>query len=360
MSKQPGVSAVAQGKPQPVPGWFTLHAGYVYLDHQARCTLGNDLAAGILQVRAPIGQPLLLSELFPVNRPERRTLAELLAGGRDVHNELVQWEQDGDVRYVILDAFCERGPDGWVNGVHVVMKDVGDLAGISNPLTNHEKLAVLSRFAAGIAHELRNPLTTLRGFLQLWGERDGATPYKEIMLREIERMQGLVDELLLLSGPRRVERVHCYPEQVLAELLPDIEERAKQQGVRVHCEWTDTPGVWGEPGMLRLLLSHLMDNALEAMENGGLLTLRVRTAGSWVEIEVSDTGPGIQYYQMDNVFDAFFTTKEKGTGLGFPICQRIVADHHGRIRVSSKGFGTTLSVRIPVCTGHLTTGPDLV
>jgi two-component system, sporulation sensor kinase E len=85
------------------------------------------------------------------------------------------------------------------------------------------------------------------------------------------------------------------------------------------------------------------------MDNSGHLRIQVTTQGDMMQIDVNDSGPGIPYYQIDRIFDVFYTTKEKGTGLGLPICQRIIAEHGGEIRVSSKGYGCTFTVLIPTC-----------
>jgi signal transduction histidine kinase len=256
------------------------------------------------------------------------------------------------IRHVLIDSYCREGAQGFT-GMFVLMKDLGDFSMLEQQMQRTEKLATIGKIAAGIAHEIRNPLTTVRGLLQMLEHRYASQnvieqrEYVQVMLQEIDRVNDLVSELLLLAKPHRMCKVPSSIQQLVEELRPLVESEALLRKIEVRWHLLETPLVWADAGMMKQVVLNLVKNAMEAMEDGGVLTVSLDVDGGTVRLEVADTGPGIPYYQMDKIFDAFFTTKEKGTGLGLPICQRIISEHKGEIRVSSKGFGTTFSILLP-------------
>jgi two-component system, sporulation sensor kinase E len=179
--------------------------------------------------------------------------------------------------------------------------------------------------------------------------------YTEVMLAEIERINGLVSELLLLSKPTHIKLQSIDIIEVLNSLTPIIQSQALLYSIELNFQFSPVPKVVADSELLKQVFLNLMKNAIEAMPNGGILT--VITAYDQkdrvVRVDFQDTGHGIPYYVMDRIFDAFYTTKENGTGLGLPICQKIVNDLGGTIRVSSKGFGSTFSVFLPVQSNDL-------
>ena len=237
----------------------------------------------------------------------------------------------------------------------MMMKDLANFTAIEQHMQRTDKLATVGKIAAGIAHEIRNPLTTIKGFLQMMEHRLKAQEmtaelqYIQVMLSEIERVNSLVSELLLLAKPHRAQKLPCSIGALLGDLNPLIELQALLRGIEYEYSVGDVPLIVADPSLIKQVILNLVKNALEAMEEARELRVAVYTSSDHrVQIDVSDTGPGIPYYQIDKIFDAFYTTKEKGTGLGLPICQRIICEHGGEIRVSSKGFGTTFSVLLPV------------
>jgi PAS domain S-box-containing protein len=223
-------------------------------------------------------------------------------------------------------------------------------------LVRAERLAALGKLAAGLAHEIKNPLQAIIGCVQLTQEElpasEKAATYLGVAVQEIQRITGLVNQLRDLSGPARAEDCEPVPvNEVVEKQLALNDARACEQGVVV--EWqpaADLPPVWAVAGRLQQLFLNLLLNALEVMPEGGQLRVRSEAdpeaEGVWLHI--TDTGPGIPDDVLPHIFEPFYTTRENGQGLGLFICDNIVAEHGGRIEVDSRvGEGTTFSVWLP-------------
>lgn len=170
------------------------------------------------------------------------------------------------------------------------------------------------------------------------------------MLKEINRINELVNEFLLLGKPKNVTYDEVDISEVLRDILPIINNEAILHRVVVQYESLyGLPHVVADREMLKQVFLNISKNGIEAMGEGGILTVseKVDLEERLVNIEIHDTGPGIPAYVIDKIFDPFFTTKAEGTGLGLSVCQRIIHDIGGHIRVSSKGYGTTFTVSIP-------------
>ncbi|MCL6516599.1 ATP-binding protein [Alicyclobacillus sp.] len=337
-------------------GWNVvgrMNCGLIYVDKRGTLTVFNELAAQLLDIDAPLGQAVPLSTAFPDDGDEPQLLSGLITSGRELKNQVLTWTRGDRIRHVLADSFNRFDPFGVYTGFYMMMKDLGDLRTLEQHVQRTEKMATLEKIAAGLAHELRNPLTTVKGFLQMMERKFSTTGQErdakntQLMLREIGQVEALMDELMLLSRVHKVQPRACTMEAVLDALEPELSGQAEAAGMTVRRLIDPLPPFLADPGLLTQAIRHLAENAIEAMEPGGVLTLAARRSGDWLEIDVSDTGPGIPYYLMDRIFDVFFTTKDRGTGLGLAICQRIALDHGGEIRVSSKGFGTTFRFLMP-------------
>ncbi len=223
-------------------------------------------------------------------------------------------------------------------------------------------LAMSGRLAAGIAHEIRNPLTAIRSTVQYiadeLAEEDPKRVLAQGLLSEVDRIQQTTEGLLNLSRTRNSERREIDLLVTLDQALLLIEAQARQQGVEIEKEYEGERFiVLGDADQLRQVFLNLLLNALEAIPEVGKITVRV---GPWqsrysprdrrVQIEIADTGIGIRNEDLGRILDPFFTTKGEGTGLGLAICQSILARHEGEIDVrSAVGQGTTFSVLLP---GH--------
>ncbi len=229
-----------------------------------------------------------------------------------------------------------------------------------------ERLAAIGQLAAGVAHEIRNPLTAIRSTMQyLLRGLDADRPTHQLvteLLNEVDRINSTVGDLLSLShtGERPLTQVDLRT--TLAGVVQLLRAQSTQQQVELECELAaGTPLVTGDAGRLKQVFLNLMLNALQSMPNGGHLRValapwqpRETTAGrrAWVEVSIEDTGEGIPDEQLRKVFDPFYTTKRDGTGLGLAICHSIIEQHAGEIELQGRsGAGTRAAVHLPLVEG---------
>jgi two-component system sensor histidine kinase HydH len=219
-------------------------------------------------------------------------------------------------------------------------------------------LAALGEMAAGVAHEVRNPLNSIRGFSQLISERcadASLADYARIIIEEVDRMNRIVQDLLDFSRQKELTMTALRVNQLVEDVLAEFEPEFKAANVRVLGELA--PGlkrVLGNSAKLKQVLVNIIRNAVQAMPKGGVLkvsTLAVpgRTEGEELAVRIEDNGVGIDPKIMAKIFNPFFTFgKEKGTGLGLAICRKIIEQHGGRIEVESQlGAGSVFTVFLP-------------
>jgi len=216
----------------------------------------------------------------------------------------------------------------------------------------NERLAAVGRLAAGVAHEIRNPLQAISGSIELLraGADRESTELMGIVLREVTRLNTLINELLEFARPRRPDPQRLDVGAALQEMLRVFENDKHLNGARV--ELTAPQPVWidADEGQLRQVVWNLLRNAAEASPSGQPISVEVQAEGSaWARITVRDRGPGISLEHRARMFEPFFSTKEGGTGLGLATVHRIVEDHKGHIEVDVPlGGGTSFTVRLPL------------
>ncbi len=287
---------------------------------------------------------------------EHRIVDPRILDGMVVRNQAVSWTNNQERYELLVDSNVLRDEQGQVVGACIMFKDVTNLRSLEEQVQRSDRLAMIGQIAAGTAHEIRNPLTSIKGFLQVFRktfQEQGMireSDYTDVMLREINRINELVNEFLLLSKPKNATYEEVDVSQVVRELLPIINNEAILHKVTVQYEAVyGLPRVIADREHLKQVFLNICKNGIEAMGDGGYLTIaeKMDPEERRVSVDIHDTGPGIPMYVIDKIFDPFFTTKAEGTGLGLSVCQRIIHDIGGHIRVSSKGFGTTFTVSIP-------------
>ncbi len=225
-----------------------------------------------------------------------------------------------------------------------------------------ERLAAVGQLAAGVAHEIRNPLTAIRSTMQylLRELAPGESKHQliEELLSEVDRINSTVGGLLSLSRSGELRKSEIELLEPLVKAIHLVQARAAEQGVEIHSRLAGGGlRVLGDAGQLKQVFLNLLINALQSMPAGGHLRVTAtpwspqggRDEAPWVQVRIEDTGAGIPAEQLRKVFDPFYTTKRDGTGLGLAICHGIVEQHEGVIQLESEvGKGTTAAVRLPL------------
>lgn len=242
----------------------------------------------------------------------------------------------------------QREELGWM----VVLSDITEQIKVQEYMHQSEKLSLVGQLAAGAAHEIRNPLTVIYGFMQLLqsnlSEEERNKYHVPLILQEIERVNKIVTELLLLSKPSRPNYREVRLEEVLASILPLMKGEAALHDIEIIENYDENILFHADVEQLKQILLNLMKNGLEAMPHGGSLTIRSNQDESRIQIIIEDTGFGILPEHINRIFDPFFSLKEDGTGLGLPISMRMVKNHGGDMIIDSKpGIGTTITISLP-------------
>jgi two-component system sensor histidine kinase HydH len=306
----------------------------------------------------------------PEKELKGRGIADVL--GQNVQ-KILQWE---DPRFIIRDRDIEvKHPSGKAiplslsaaplkdemgreMGFVLLLRDLREIRDLQEKVRRSERLASLGRLAAGVAHEIRNPLSSIRGFAQFFLQRfrgqEKDQEYASTMVKEVDRLNRVITELLDFARPKEAQREFHSLENIFDHSLKLLGPELVQKGVKVEKEYEpDLPSVRVDRDQLSQAFLNLILNSLESMEEGGKIRIVLKRAEEegrdLLKVSISDTGRGIPREDLDKVFEPFFSTKRKGTGLGLAIVNQIVEGHGGEIQVESmEGEGTTFRITLPV------------
>jgi len=224
---------------------------------------------------------------------------------------------------------------------------------IEENLRRVDRLSALGELSAGMAHEIRNPLGSIRGTAEILQdgipESDPRYEFTRILIKEVDRLNRVVQDFLNFAKPPVVEQKSVNLEQSIDEVLLLVRPQLQKSAVAVEFEHASLPSIYGQAEQLRQIFLNLILNALQAMPGGGTLRITTRVEGGAVQVQLSDTGQGIAPEHLPKVFNPFFTTRGEGTGLGLAITHRLMQGHSGRIEVASRpGAGTTFTLNFPL------------
>ena len=248
----------------------------------------------------------------------------------------------------------DRG--GRVVQVVEYIKDVTERIGLAERLEHSRRLAELGEMAARVAHEVRNPLNAITGAAHYlsteFPEEDTIQKFTSLIKRQSSRVDQVASDILNASKPLRLNKTSVNIHAVLEQAMSSLCEQIYCLGIRVESGLADDVlSIQADELQIEQALHNILKNAIEAMPDGGTLRIGARTAGDggWVEISVQDTGPGIPEGEWEKIFQSFYTTKPKGTGLGLTIVQGVLKNHNGKIFVGRpEGGGTRVVVCLPV------------
>lgn len=284
---------------------------------------------------------------------------------------------DGENRHWLISKIPMRAaPDGTVSHVITVGEDITERVEASRAVARAERLSSVGRLAAGVVHEINNPLATMSACAEALESRvdEGAfddspevgdlREYLGLIRSEAFRCKTITNGLLDFSRTRAGQWARVDPGDLLRSTarLVGHQQRGERITIDVIAD-ENVPAVMGDEGQLQQAIIALATNAIDAMPEGGRLTLRARQEEAHILIEVSDTGTGISIENLTRIFDPFFTTKEvgRGTGLGLAVCYGIVSEHRGRLDVESVlGSGTKFTITLPVATTSSPAAPGRV
>ncbi len=220
-------------------------------------------------------------------------------------------------------------------------------------LRHADRLSLLGQLSAGIAHEIRNPLASIKGAVDILGEgmagEDPKSEFARIAQKEVARLERLTSEILQFSKPAPPQKLEADPREIIDAACRLVSDQAHRQGIEIvrHLSEAKT-AILVDPEQVKQVLINILINAIQAQALGGKITITGKMeSGDW-RISVEDNGPGISRDQLERIFEPFFTTRREGTGLGLSISDQLVKNNGGTIRASSEpGQGACFEVRFP-------------
>jgi len=255
---------------------------------------------------------------------------------------------DGALHYFILDVTPIFDDSNSLICTVGSLRDISEMKKTEDRLRNAEKLSVVGQMAAGVAHEIRNPLTTIKGLLQL-SKNELKPNYYKLLMSEIERMNFIVSELLVLGKPHNVEysEVDCF--SILNDVLQIFETQAIMNGISVSKDIKRYGHIYCNSSQIKQVFINILKNAMEAMPYGGNIHIVADIESSEQLIRFIDNGKGIPEDVLHKIGQPFYTTKESGNGLGIMVTKKIIDSHKGCIQFTSViGSGTTVDIRFPL------------
>lgn len=330
-----------------------IGTGIVSLDEEGNITVFNPAAEKLLGIKSAeaLGQPFQ-KILIRARVPQAGKMVQLLKEHQGDEQAIVISSSSGEPVELGLTALTLVTSSGRTAGKVLTIEDLSLKRKLEELIRRSDRLSALGLFTTGIAHEVRNPLASIKGFAQLLLSRKlvskSGQKYVETIVRETERLDGLLAELLSFARPSPPQLGLRSLGPIIERTLVLIEERAREQGVEIKKELNDTPLVLIDEQKMQQVFWNIFINALQAMPKGGVLIIRLETQGEEVVAAITDSGPGIPAAHWDKIFDPFFTTKDWGSGLGLAISHRIVETLGGRIEFTSdQSKGTTFWVFLP-------------
>ena len=330
---------------------YSLPDGLIVTDEEGRIALINDVALEQLDVtdRAVVGK--LPSESLP------ECVARLVEDTQ--HAPLSETEvecisAEGQKTPVGVSGSAVTVEDGLRVGFVFLLRDLREVRRLEEEVRRKEKLAAVGSLAAGVAHEIRNPLSSIKGYATYFGsrfEKDSEDRNAaNIMVEEVERLNRVIGDLINLSRPSDLRRTPTNLNKLAEHCFGLIKQDAAMHNVELNLTTDSTlPELSVDPDRLSQAILNISLNSLEAMPEGGTLAMNLSHTPEFVTMTVSDTGKGISKTEVSRIFEPYFTTKSQGTGLGLPIVLKIIEAHGGTIRVESQpDSGTVFIIELPV------------
>jgi two-component system, sporulation sensor kinase E len=293
--------------------------------------------------------------IFPqeiYNRQERVKILRVLGRVGNGNEEIYFQTKSGEMRQCVF--WCQEiildGEPCHIAGI----SDVTEKNHIQTEMAKLDRLNLVGQLAASIAHEIRNPMTTVRGFLQLFKARyndDNDISFFNLMIEELDRANTIITEFLSIANNKIVKLIPKNLNLIVETILPLIQTSATIQQKEIKLELRDVPDILLDEKEMRQLILNTVNNGLESMSEGGYITIRTFIEEETVVLSIQDNGKGIAPEILDKVGTPFVTNKEQGTGLGLAVCYGIAIRHNAKIDIDTSSTGTTFFIRFPIQIG---------
>jgi two-component system, NtrC family, sensor histidine kinase AtoS len=298
-----------------------------------------------------LGRPY--DDLFKEDANFSSLLIKTLQSGNENIGVSIDVPLKDKVLHVSSSTSLLRDGRGNVIGAVAVFKDISETRQLQRQLMRADRLAALGELAAGIAHDIRNPLTSIRGFMQ-YLQKSGAPAdlreYGPLIIREVDGLNRIIGELLEFAKPYPPRYGLVQVNDLIREMLLLVNKRADAQSIKIELELDPSePFIEADGEQLKQVFLNLIINSCQAITDKGIITVTTEMESrDWLAVHVKDNGTGIARENLERVYDPFFSTKPAGTGLGLAVVQRILNGHNGRIEIASEyGCGTDVKISLP-------------
>jgi len=350
----------------------SLDSGLLTIDSEGKINFLNRTAEKILNVNGDGLRSVSAYDLFPkiqevIDRIKRKGTGTSLDYQR---YETLFTHPEGKRAYLGFSISPLTGPHGSLMGHTLIFQDITKFKEMEEQMIRFDKMAAVGQLAAGMAHEIRNPLTSLSGAIQMLRSElvldPSNTRLMDIVLRESERLNSLITDFLLFAQPPRTNKILSKIDTLLEETIDLFQNSPEYHpGIRIHRpQGHETLETMIDPDQMKQVFWNLLINAAQAMSTGGDLQIHLEKRENgfqspnppwpstqkkpWVKISISDSGVGIPLQEKEKIFEPFYTTKDGGTGLGLSIVHKIIENHKGLITVESEvGRGSTFAIFLP-------------
>ncbi len=340
----------------------SISSGVITTDLNGIIKTINNSAEFILGITAENVFGQNVDVLFKTSKDKRFKLNEFIKSGENILNYELTLERNTKETIIVAVSISILNDIGNnIIGAVIVIDDFTEKKLLEHQIRRSDQLAALGELSAGLAHEIKNPLTSIRGFTQLLPLKIDNPEFREkyinLMTKEVDRLNGIVERLLSFARPQATGRELCDLNEVVKSTLSLMNYQINKSNVHVTSRLMDMPLVMGDSRSLEQVFINLILNAIQAMPDGGKLMIRsnmiIRKTIENIYVEyamitLEDSGIGIPDENIRKLFNPFFTTKDTGTGLGLSITHRIIQEHNGLLEVESKiGKGTKFAISIP-------------
>jgi two-component system sensor histidine kinase HydH len=268
--------------------------------------------------------------------------------------EIRHQNKKGEIIPLSLSATPIPDEDDRCSGAVIVLRDLREIKQLEEKVRRTEKLAAIGKLAAGVAHEIRNPLSSIRGFAQFLAKGLKDSPreqeFAQTMVAEVDRINRVVTDLLTFAGPARSEMEAADVTELIEHCVRLVQSDADARNISLQMNISDLSKIRLDTNQMTQALLNLLLNAMQSIQPGGCIEIgaALKPSERRLEIWVEDNGPGIDNQKLDKIFDPFFTTRDKGTGLGLAIVHKIVENHRGEISVDSPPPGKKQGCRVTI------------